>query len=172
MNVLRRTDAFLLAMGLCGALFLVVALLMWKRPHLVPLFWMVPYTQAECGGEGFDPQTLAALNEMRTELHVRFRIRSGYRSPEANEAAGGVGNSQHLRGLAVDLSVPHRYRSDLYVAAKSAGFTAFGWGNSTVHVDRGPRRWWTYDDEGRHVGGAERYEFIDKAPENFQADFL
>ena len=142
-----------------------------KRPHMLPLYYKVPYTLDECGGENFSPKTLVALNKVREATKVRYKIFSAYRSPEHNKKVGGVSGSQHTKGIAIDLWVPHSHRAEFYTAAKSAGFTAFGWGNNSVHIDKGRKRWWTYDDAGEHVSGSARMKYIDKAPENFRKDW-
>ena len=52
-------------------------------------------------------------------LRDRFgpiRINSGYRSPELNEAVGGVCNSQHMRGEAVDIHLPSVEKGREYLA--------------------------------------------------------
>ena len=46
------------------------------------------------------------LEPLRQHYGKPIRITSGYRCPLLNEAVGGVGNSQHQRGEAADLSVP------------------------------------------------------------------
>lgn len=84
------------------------------------------------GGEDFSPKTLAALNTIRETTKRRYRILSAYRSPNHNTKAGGVEGSQHIKGIAIDLWVPHSNRNELYTAAKAAGFSGFGWGNSSV----------------------------------------
>lgn len=47
----------------------------------------------------------ALLQPMRSLLGKPFKISSGYRSPELNEAIGGAKNSQHTLGQAVDFTV-------------------------------------------------------------------
>lgn len=47
---------------------------------------------------------LWVLEPLRTLLKMPIHINSGYRSPETNKAVGGVPNSLHLQGLAVDIS--------------------------------------------------------------------
>jgi len=151
-----------------------LALALWKRPHWVPLhhvplLWRLPYQPAELGAE-FSPDTAAALDAVRVCTRARYWVRSGYRSPEANKAAGGVSNSVHMEGRAVDLTVPMGQRDALYRCARDAGFTGFGWGNGSVHIDQGPRRWWTYDDAGEPMSGAARHAHLHKAPASFRED--
>lgn len=55
--------------------------------------------------------------------------------------------SQHFHGTALDLDVSgfsDEEKLQLVSAAMQAGFTGFGFGNSILHVDRGPRRHWSY----------------------------
>ena len=59
----------------------------------------------------------------------------------------------------------------IYRAAAVAGFTASGWGNASVHMDTGKKRWWTYDDAGKHMSGAEKMKYLHKAPDNFKKDW-
>lgn len=47
--------------------------------------------------------TLQRLNEIREGYGKPITISSGYRCPELNKLVGGVENSKHLTGLAVDL---------------------------------------------------------------------
>ena len=44
------------------------------------------------------------LDPLRTVYGAPIRVTSGFRSPEVNRKAGGVTNSQHLRGEAVDIT--------------------------------------------------------------------
>lgn len=45
------------------------------------------------------------LQPLRDRLGVPIKITSGYRSPELNKRIGGVSNSQHCLGEAVDIAV-------------------------------------------------------------------
>ena len=45
------------------------------------------------------------LEELRQRYNAPIRINSGYRSPQLNRAIGGVANSNHLTGCAVDIRV-------------------------------------------------------------------
>ncbi len=46
------------------------------------------------------------LQPLRDQLDVPLIITSGYRSPELNKAIGGVSDSQHTKGQAVDFIAP------------------------------------------------------------------
>ena len=116
-------------------------------------------------------KALKALNGIRKDCKARYLILSGYRSPKRNQQAGGVSNSQHLKGLAFDVVVPQSNRAAFYSCAKQQGFTAFGWGNRTVHIDMGARRWWTYDENSQPVSGKAKHKYLFKAPSNFKKDF-
>jgi len=136
-----------------------------------------PYTQEEMkelGGRGVHKEALEALNDLRELSGNRWTVLSASRSRSANRAAHGASQSQHLHGRAFDLRVPHWAREDFYRHAKAAGFTAFGWGNGSVHVDTRAQRgdWWTYDDQknSRHVSGRKKMDFLYKAPESFRAE--
>lgn len=141
----------------------------WLAPHRVPLLWRLAYTSHELG-EGIHPSTAAALAQLRVCTKRRFRLRSGWRSPAHNRRVGGASDSQHLHGLAVDLTVPHAHRDALYRCATAAGFTGFGWGSTSTHLDLGRARWWTYDDRGRALSGAAATAHLHKAPPSFRLD--
>lgn len=48
------------------------------------------------------------LQPLRDHLGEPLTVNSGYRSPALNAAVGGVKNSQHLTGEAVDIKAPDR----------------------------------------------------------------
>ena len=141
-----------------------------KKTTFAPFVLQSTLYADDCGDK-FNPKTLDALNEIRETTKKRYRIISAYRSPKHNKKVGGVSKSQHTKGVAVDLWVPHSHRADLYSAAKSAGFSAFGWGNNSVHIDQGRKRWWTYDDSGNDMSGDKRMKYLHKAPDNFKKDW-
>ena len=87
---------------------------------------------------------LERLRKVTGPIHIA----SGYRSPVHNRAIGGVNNSQHLYGRAVDLH-RSRMRSNVTEAqARAAGFSGVGIesrsNNSVIHVDvrPTPTRWY------------------------------
>lgn len=59
---------------------------------------------------GVSEELMRMLDVAREKAKVPFRITSGLRTPEHNADVGGVSDSAHLRGLAVDLAT-HSYHT-------------------------------------------------------------
>jgi uncharacterized protein YcbK (DUF882 family) len=55
------------------------------------------------------------LQVLRNEIMQPIKINSAYRSKEHNAIIGGVKNSQHLKGKAVDIAVKGMKTVDLYL---------------------------------------------------------
>jgi len=71
-------------------------------------------------------------------------INSGFRTPEYNKLIGGVKNSQHVKGRAVDIKKIDNMDIDVMSEyAKKAGFTGIGKYHWGIHVDIRPyqARW-------------------------------
>jgi hypothetical protein len=69
--------------------------------------------------------------------------------------------SRHFHGDALDLSTAGMSNGDkirLYEEARRAGFTGFGFGNTILHVDLGPRRGWSYNNNS--YGGRDVQQLI------------
>ena len=92
--------------------------------------------------------TLQMLDRARDIAGVPFRINSGFRTPTHNKKVGGVSNSAHLRGYAVDIHVTNATRERILAALKQAGFNRFGLGATFIHADNDPslkaNTTWTY----------------------------
>lgn len=52
-------------------------------------------------------KTAKMMERIRALLGVPLTVSSWYRSPALNQAVGGVPNSQHIKGEAVDFIAPH-----------------------------------------------------------------
>ena len=81
-------------------------------------------------GYNMDSEFLKMLDTARDTAGVPFKITSGYRSKEHNEAVGGVPNSSHLRGYAADIACTDS-GGDRYIilnAIIKAGFKRIGSG--------------------------------------------
>lgn len=100
--------------------------------------------------KGLQPEFVALLDRARHDAGVPFTITCGFRDPEHNAQVGGVSDSAHLKGLAVDLHCPDSHTAFLIVQAclavgiKRAGVyhgqpDAEGHVQSThIHVDFDP----------------------------------
>ena len=87
-------------------------------------------------GEKMDKEFLYLLDLARGVAGVPFKITSGYRTKQHNKDIGGVSNSSHLKGLAVDISVSDsRRRSIVLNALISVGFNRIGIAKTFIHVD-------------------------------------
>ena len=62
----------------------------------------VPDTQEVCA---LCALVINILQPLREAMQEPIKIGSGYRSPALNKAVGGVSNSQHMKGEAVDLCI-------------------------------------------------------------------
>lgn len=75
---------------------------------------------------------------VRLEKLIGFELdySSGFRCPECNLRAGGVKNSAHIRGLAVDIRCHTSHeRFEIDNAAVSIGVRRRGIGKKIVHLD-------------------------------------
>ena len=82
---------------------------------------------------------LLRIDEAREEANVPFRINSGFRCPEHNEAVGGKDDSSHLKGWGADIScisAYHRFR--MVKGLIKAGFTRIHVGKDYLHTDLNP----------------------------------
>lgn len=61
------------------------------------------------------------LQPLRIKLGKPIIITSGYRCPKLNQLVGGVKNSQHLEGKAVDIVVPGMSPNDLIAFILKSG---------------------------------------------------
>lgn len=102
-----------------------------------------------CRGTGkikISRSAMTKLQALRNGLGAPMIINSAYRSPEHNRAVGGAKNSNHMHGVAFDVSMSNHNPAEFEAAARAAGFTGFGFyppkkGNF-IHIDTGAARVW------------------------------
>ncbi len=76
------------------------------------------------------------LDQARAIAGVPFVLTSTLRDVNKNTEAGGVTNSAHLTGEAVDIHCPNSSsRMKMVNALLSVGFNRIGIGNTFVHAD-------------------------------------
>lgn len=88
------------------------------------------------------------LDVARSLAGVPFNISSGYRCKKHNKQVGGVKNSAHLTGLAVDIEVSDNVsRLKILRALVIVGFNRIGISKGFIHVDvdkTKPNNIWLY----------------------------
>jgi uncharacterized protein YcbK (DUF882 family) len=89
-----------------------------------------------CGQCGLDHDFMLRIDNARKESAFSFKITSGFRCKEWNAKIGGVADSAHVKGLALDISAENSAKrfAILEVLLRN-GFTRFGIGENFIHVD-------------------------------------
>jgi len=87
-----------------------------------------------------------------------LRVTSGFRSQEHNRSVGGAKQSKHMEGHAMDVHWKDKSvaeKAEIIKDFKQQGFTGFGIGNNTLHIDRrGKPASWSYIG-GTSTGGGK-----------------
>lgn len=115
-------------------------------------------------GENMQCSTVGMLDEARHRLGRPIKITSAFRTPERNKAVGGVQNSAHLGGWAVDIHAPTlQEKRDLLRVLYQVGFRRFGIMATAIHADNDPEKpqaVWRYantqTDHWAAFGGLDR----------------
>lgn len=88
------------------------------------------------GKENMDINLLMIVDNMRNKSGIPYKITSGYRDEEYNKSIGGVKNSSHCKGLAVDIAAPTSKAKFLIIeAALHFGIQRIGVGSNFIHID-------------------------------------
>lgn len=84
----------------------------------------------------YDPILFVMLDDLRRRAKVPVLLRSGFRDSEYNSKVGGVKDSAHCKGLAMDISCSDSSHRLLYLrSALAAGFRRIGIGKDFLHLD-------------------------------------
>ena len=85
--------------------------------------------------DNMDKDFLLLLDKLRDKVQSSINILSSYRDAAYNKKIGGVSNSFHLTGRAVDISCPtSEYRALVIKEALNLGFSV-GIMNTALHLD-------------------------------------
>jgi len=106
-------------------------------------FNMVEFECPCCHCVMIHPRLLKLLIKLRRLTLEPIYINSGYRCKKENKKVGGVKNSYHRFGMAVEIHTRTFSIHDLAILAKNAGFDGIGVYKTFIHVDvRGyPEHW-------------------------------
>ena len=89
-----------------------------------------------CGLNNMDDGFLLCLDEARGNAQIPFRINCGCRCEKHNKEVGGVKDSAHTKGLAVDISVSNdKSRFIIVSALLDLGFERVLLYPTFIHVD-------------------------------------
>ena len=85
---------------------------------------------------GLKPELVLLLDQAREIAGIPFKLNSGKRTVEQNEKAGGVKDSAHLSGLAVDIAcTTDSNRHKIVTALLTVGFNRIGIAKTFLHAD-------------------------------------
>ena len=101
-----------------------------------------------CGEIYFDPQVFDMAQDVRTMLGASVTINSAHRCVFWNVYVGGAPLSEH-KTIALDLAVGNHDRVRLFDNALAAGFSAFGFYQTFLHVGRRPGKRWASGEKAR-----------------------
>ena len=82
-----------------------------------------------------DRQFLVLLDALRECVDFPLKINSSYRSKEYNDDVGGMKNSMHLLGKAVDIACTNSVKRAYIVGCAIALGLTIGVSNTFIHVD-------------------------------------
>ena len=89
-----------------------------------------------CGQVEVKEKLIERLNIAREKAGIPFKITSGYRCKSHNKSVGGAVDSQHLKGIAVDISCSNSVdRYKIITGLLQAGFSGIGIAKHFVHGD-------------------------------------
>ena len=92
--------------------------------------------KCSCGLNCIDRELVEKLDFAREIAGVPFVINSACRCLKHNKEVGGVSDSSHLKGVAVDIAIKNSsHRFKVLVALLGAGFNRIGIYRNFIHVD-------------------------------------
>lgn len=122
-------------------------------PHFKASEFACRCGRKECDAAPMDKSFLEKLEALRVEWGKPLFITSGSRCAYWNKEVGGAPGSQHMQGVAADVSMPQsKERKKFAALAEARGFSV-GRGQGFVHVDtrKGVRISWIYGQEKKET---------------------
>ncbi|MCD4818661.1 MAG: peptidase M15 [Candidatus Cloacimonetes bacterium] len=117
--------------------------------RLVKFFHKQEFRCSCCGKIIIYAELVLKLDLARELAETAFVITSGYRCRKHNKEIGGVKDSTHIYGLAVDIAVSDNItRLKILKGLIIAGFRRIGIGEDFIHVDidkSNPNCLWLYE---------------------------
>jgi len=100
----------------------------------------------QCKSQLISSELVANLQKLRDKMGTSLYLNSAYRCPTHNRNVGGVSNSRHTVGDAVDILTSVSGAPKLIANAEAVGFQGIGDGRYSgfVHVDMGDYGRWGY----------------------------
>ena len=115
-------------------------------PGRWPNFEPPEFACRHCGEIFIDDRMIDGIQQVRARMDRPLRLNSAHRCSVYNRRVGGAAHSRHLR-LALDIDASDMgegAKRRLFELCREAGFGAFGFYATFLHVDdREGRRWWT-----------------------------
>ncbi len=85
---------------------------------------------------GLKPELVKLLDDARHIAGIPFKLNSGFRTPEQNKKVGGVKDSSHMSGKAVDIAcTSDSNRHKIVTALLTVGFNRIGVAKTFIHAD-------------------------------------
>jgi len=111
------------------------------KQHDIRYFRAKEFVCKHCKQVKIESRLIETLENLRQYLKVPVVITSAYRCPKHNQEIGGVPNSAHTRGYAVDIRVLDS-RTRFYVVRwlLDRGINRIGIGRDFIHFDLDPEK--------------------------------
>ena len=111
------------------------------REQLTPNFYRDEFAcHCGCGFDAISLLVVDRLQQVRDEIDNPLKITSGCRCASHNKAVGGVEDSAHLKGFAVDISCTHPFKRKTLVQSLCRVFPRILIYKTFIHADTDPNK--------------------------------
>ena len=109
----------------------------------------IPNMPLKCHITALQNLAVRCLEPVRQHFGMPIQITSGYRCPLLNKAVKGADTSQHLKGEAADITIPHKYWPFCYTSQEQIARLLFTWMKDNVDLDQlilehSGASWWVH----------------------------